>query len=110
MMVRPRVVRGFIAESFLRKGAIAPTNGHRKICSGMAGDFPGRTIAELFITAPRRAPMGHPGASARSWCGGIRIRKNGQGWTILITRKTSRRIRLTTWIAVWESQDWAGRV
>src|SRR5437016_2975114 len=107
MMVQPHVGLGFIAESFLRRTAIAPTNVHRKICSGMAGDFLGRTIAASFITARRLVPMGHRGASARSWSGGTRTRKNGPGWTILIIRKTSRRIRLTTWIAVWESQDWA---
>src|SRR6266700_7272941 len=104
------VAHGFTAESFLRRTAIAPTNVHRKICSGMAGDSLGRTIAASFITARRRVPMERRGASARSWCGGTKKRKNGPGWTIPITRKISHQILQMTWIAVWELRAWAERV
>src|SRR5207253_3970680 len=109
MMVQQRAGHGFIAESFLRRTAIAPTNGHRKICSGMAGDSPGRTIAELFITARRRVRMERRGASARSWSGGTKKRRSGPGWTIPTTRKISHQTLRTIWTVAWESQDWAGR-
>src|SRR6266700_1392803 len=82
------VAHGFIAESFLKRTAIVPTNGHRKICLGMVGDFRGRMIAASFITVPRRARMEHLGANVRSWSGGTKRRRNGRGWTILIIRRT----------------------
>ncbi len=71
-------------------------NGTRKICLAMAGDSPGRTIAASFITGRRRVRMARPGASARSWSGGMNRRRNGLDWIILTTRRTWRQLLLTS--------------
>src|SRR5579884_683722 len=95
-MARRLVGRGFTAAYIRKKDAIVPASGSRKICLGTAGDFRGRTTAVLFTTAHRRSRMGRHGVNARSWSGGTPRKKNGEGSTTPITRKTWRLTRRTS--------------
>ncbi len=73
------------------RSGIAPTNASPKICSAMAGDSRGRTIAGSFTTVRRRVLMVSPGASVRNWSGGTSKKRNGLDSTIPIIKKRRAR-------------------
>src|ERR1700732_3455763 len=110
MMAAPRAELGFTAGYFQKRDGIARWSVSRKICSGTVGDLRGRMIAASFTTGRRRVRMGPRGASAKSWFGGTRRKKNGVGWTTLISKRTWRPILLTISIKERVWRRWVERV
>src|ERR1041384_2380106 len=100
-MARLHAALGSTAVYFQKRVEIAQTSAIPRTCSVMAGDSPGQTIAESFTTGLRRVRTENPGASARSWCGGIRKRKNGLGSIFLIIKKTLPPLLLRSSTAEW---------
>ena len=77
-----RRAAGSTAAFIPRSISTRPISASRKIISATAGDSPGPTIAAFFTTAARRVPTASPGASARSWSGGTKRKREWTGLDI----------------------------
>src|SRR5229473_2636193 len=104
-----RAVAGFIPECFPALERTRQTSASRRDTWVTAGALPGRTIAGSFTTGRRRVLMATRGVSARSWCGGMLRRSNGQGWIRLISRRLLRLTPRKTFIVDTEWRRWGAQ-
>src|SRR6266478_6617550 len=109
MTARPLADAGFIPECFLARAKTRPTSGRDQVILATDGVSPGQMTVGFFTTGRRRVRMGSLGASARSWCGGMKKNGNGPGWIRRTFRPQLRLMLSPTWLADKGLRLWVGR-